>query len=84
MFGRLMTTCGYTPDQIRLLEFPDVIRLSKYLIRHPSQRDLIEAIAKSIGIEVPDGTKPKYMTGAELNALVNATGGKIAGMSAHG
>jgi len=75
-----MSTCGFTPTQIRQMEFFDVMRLSRYFSRHPPLRDLVEAIARSIGIKMPDGSKPEYMTGEAFKALVDATGGKIDGV----
>lgn len=79
-----MTDCGYTPDQIRLIELPDLWRFASYLNKHPSTRDLIEAIARTLGVEVPTGTKPAYMTGEELKRLVDMTGGKIEGLAKYG
>jgi hypothetical protein len=72
-----------SPDEVRSVEFPDFVRYCNYSAKHPSLRDLVHAIAGSLGIEVPDGTKPRYMTGEELKAFVDRTGGKIEGIG-HG
>lgn len=57
----------------------DVGRVVAYWERHPPARDLISAIFVSLGGTVPDAaSKTKdYMTGAQLKALVDATGGKL-------
>lgn len=52
--------------------------------RMPPLRVLVTVIAKTLGVEFPDPTKPipekQYMTAEELKRLVDMTGGKIEGM----
>jgi ATP-dependent DNA ligase len=79
----MMQDCGYTPEQVRAMEVPDFIRYCAYLKRRPSLRDLVEAIASAFGYE-PPRPKTEYMTGEALKAFVDATGGKIEGISQYG
>ena len=85
MFGLLMADCGFDPDQIRRIEFPDFIRYCNYSAKNPSTRQIVQAIAKSLGLDFtgPAATT-RYMTGEELKHLVDATGGKIEGISQYG
>lgn len=66
------------------MEFPDVVRYAKHVSTHPPLRQLVEAIARSLGIELPDFSAPKqFMTGEELKRFVDMTGGKVEGVG-HG
>lgn len=80
MFGLLMADCGFVPDQIRSIEFPDFLRYCSFSAKNPSTRQIVQAIAASLGMEFSDPTPPRYMTGEELKRLVDATGGKIEGV----
>lgn len=84
MFGLLMMDCGLAPDQIREIEFPDFIRYCNYSSKNPSSRQILQAIAKSLGVEFSDPAPKRYMTGEELKRLVDMTGGKIEGVGQHG
>lgn len=80
-----MQDCGFTPSQVREMEFLDVLRYAKYVQTHPSLRGLVEGIARSLGIELPDYSAPKqYMTGEELKRFVDMTGGRIEGVGQNG
>ena len=84
MFGAMAVHFGYAPDQIRAMTLPDVARLSRYLARNVPLRDLVAAIAKSLGISVPEPTRSDpshHMTMDAWKALVDATGGRIDGVA---
>jgi hypothetical protein len=83
VFGLLMADCGFDPDQIRRIEFPDFVRYCNHSAKYPSTRQIVHAIAKSLGIEFAEPTTARYMTGEELKAFVDRTGGKIEGIG-HG
>lgn len=75
-----MADCGFDPDQIRLIEFPDFLRYCSYSTKNPSTRQIVQAIAASLGIEFKEPTPTRYMTREELKRLVDMTGGKIEGV----
>lgn len=80
-----MHDCGFVPDQIRLIEFPDFIRYCNYSAKHPSTRQIVHAIARSLGVEFPEPPSAKqYMTGEELKRFVDMTGGKLEGVGQYG
>lgn len=79
-----MGDCGFDPDQIRRIEFPDFIRYCNYSSKNPSTRQIVKAIAQSLGIEFTEPSATRYMTGEELKRLVDATGGKLEGVGQYG
>lgn len=63
----------------------DVSLMHNYWRRNPPLRILVAMVAKSLGVELPDPSKPppekpKYMTAEELQRLIARTGGKIEGL----
>lgn len=52
----------------------DAERLLKHQAKRPALRDLVEAIAKCLGIDFsPTDRKPQYMTAEAFKAFVDAT-----------
>ena len=84
-FRSLAIEFGYTVAEIKAMTFDDVRLLSASSAYMPSQRMLVAALAKALGIEMPAmpvsspslsaTPESKYTTGEELARLVAVTGG---------
>jgi len=61
----------------------DARLFTDHFTRHPPLRVLVKGVAAALGIkfELPDDKPKKYLTAEELRLIVEATGGRVPGMS---